>query len=72
VNFELLVYYDLREITRDRLRGELNFVIWDMLHDAGIQIPFPQRDVHIKTEGAFPELAQAIEKLAATLGKTGD
>lgn len=72
VNFELLVYYDLREITRDRLRGELNFVIWDMLHDAGIQIPFPQRDVHIKTEGAFPELAQAIEKLAATLDKKGD
>jgi len=72
VNFELLVYYDLREITRGRLIGELNFVIWDMLHDAGIEIPFPQRDVHIKTAGAFPELAQAIENLAAKIGKKDD
>ncbi len=72
VNFELLVYYDLREITRGRLIGELNFVIWDMLHDAGVEIPFPQRDVHIKSIGGFSELAEAVDKLSAKLGKKDD
>lgn len=68
VNFELLVYYDLREITMNRLRGQLNFVIWDKLKEAGIEIPFPQQDVHLRTAEAFPELTRAVEKLSQKLG----
>ncbi|MEZ4462575.1 MAG: mechanosensitive ion channel [bacterium] len=67
VNFELLVFFDLREITQARLRGQINFLIWDMLHDAGIEIPFPQRDLHIRSGEAFPEIARALEKIAERL-----
>lgn len=31
-------------------RSELNFAIWHALKDAGIQIPFPQRDLHIRSD----------------------
>lgn len=71
VNFELLVFFDLRAINQARLRGQINFLIWDMLHDAGIEIPFPQQDLHIRSADAFPELAKAIKKIADNLDAKG-
>ena len=62
-----MVFFDLREITQARLRGQINFLIWDMLHDAGIEIPFPQRDLHIRSGEAFPEIAKALERIADKL-----
>ncbi len=53
VNFLLLIYFDCMKITRDRLNGQLNFIVWDALAEAGIEIPFPQRDLHLKSI-AFP------------------
>ena len=32
-----------------RIRSEVMFRIYDVLNEEGIEIPFPQRDVHIKT-----------------------
>lgn len=61
VDFELLVYHDLREITRSRLVGQLNFIIWDLLKEANIEIPFPQRDLNIKSSEALTELINAIK-----------
>lgn len=49
VNYELLVYYDCRQIMSQRLVGELNYHIWDALEKANIEIPFPQRDLHIRS-----------------------
>ena len=49
VDFTLLVWFDCRAITRDRLGGTLYFHIWDALHERGIEIPFPQRDLHLKS-----------------------
>ena len=49
VNYELLVYYDCRQIMSQRLVGELNYHIWDALEQASIEIPFPQRDLHIRS-----------------------
>ena len=49
VNFVLLVYFDCMKVTRDRLNGQLNFIIWDALAEHGIEIPFPQRDLHIRS-----------------------
>ncbi|MBH0190863.1 MAG: hypothetical protein HP492_03650 [Nitrospira sp.] len=31
------------------LRSELNFMIWNIFKEHGIEIPFPQRDLHIRT-----------------------
>ncbi len=30
------------------LESQLNFEIWDKCKERGIEIPFPQRDLHIK------------------------
>jgi small-conductance mechanosensitive channel len=49
VEYELVVWVNVRKQGRRRTRGELNFLIWDKLHEAGIEIPYPQRDLHIKT-----------------------
>jgi small-conductance mechanosensitive channel len=32
------------------LRSEINFAIWDAFKEHNIEIPFPQRDVHIKSQ----------------------
>jgi potassium-dependent mechanosensitive channel len=55
LNFELRVF--LRDV-RDRIKSssELHFAILKALGDAGISIPFPQRDIHIKSaDGKLPE-----------------
>jgi small-conductance mechanosensitive channel len=55
LEFELRVF--LRDV-RDRITSssELHFAILKALGDAGISIPFPQRDIHIKSaDGKLPE-----------------
>ena len=50
INFELLVYINVRKTPRRRVRSNLYFVIFDELAKAGIEIPFPQRDIHIHSQ----------------------
>jgi small-conductance mechanosensitive channel len=49
INFELLVWIEVRRTPRRRIRSNLYFVIFEELARAGIEIPFPQRDVHIRS-----------------------
>jgi potassium efflux system protein len=53
LDFELRVF--LRDV-RDRIKttSELRFSILSALRDAGISIPFPQRDIHIKDAPTQP------------------
>jgi small-conductance mechanosensitive channel len=48
VDFEVLAWIDHPEL-RGRVVHELNKAIYKGLNEAGIQIPFPQSDVHIKS-----------------------
>ncbi len=48
LNFELRVWTADMTHRPGVLKSELNFAIWDNLKEAGIEIPFPQRDLHIK------------------------
>jgi small-conductance mechanosensitive channel len=48
LNFDLLVWIDVRKVTENRVRSELYFTIFEALAEAGIEIPFPQRDLHIR------------------------
>lgn len=64
VNFELLVWIDCTRITRERLLGELNFMIWNALARHNIEIPFPQRDLHIRS-GLEPFEKSPIQQQAA-------
>jgi small-conductance mechanosensitive channel len=50
INFELLVWIDVRQTPRRKVRSNLYFVIFEELDKAGVEIPFPQRDVHIRSQ----------------------
>ena len=48
INFELLFWIDIRKVPRPEVRSALYFTIFDEFKKAGIEIPFPQRDIHIR------------------------
>ncbi len=49
IDFELLVWIDVRQVSEREVRSQLYFEIFDALAAAGIEIPFPQRDLHIRS-----------------------
>ncbi len=48
LNFELRVWADDMAHRPGTLESQLNFAIWDKFKEHGIEIPFPQRDLHVK------------------------
>ncbi|MDJ0721762.1 MAG: mechanosensitive ion channel [Desulfobacterales bacterium] len=57
INFELLFWIDVRTTARRRVRSALYFAIFEALKAAGIEIPFPQRDLHIRSGLPAPDPA---------------
>ena len=49
LNFELVVWTDEMSHRPRRFRSDLNFAIEKNLREAGIEIPFPQRDLRIRS-----------------------
>ena len=49
LNFELVVWSDEMSHRPRRFRSDLNFAIEKNLREAGIEIPFPQRDLRIRS-----------------------
>ncbi|MEJ2041618.1 MAG: mechanosensitive ion channel, partial [Desulfosarcinaceae bacterium] len=49
LDFELLIWINVRTTPRRIVSSELYFAIFDAFTKAGIEIPFPQRDVHIRS-----------------------
>ncbi|MFT6814974.1 MAG: small-conductance mechanosensitive channel [Sphingobacteriales bacterium] len=49
LNFQLIVWTSKMMETRPRFYSEINFEVWKKFNENGIQIPFPQRDLHIKS-----------------------
>jgi small-conductance mechanosensitive channel len=58
LNFELLVWTDVRSVGALKMRSDLYYVIFEALAEAGIEIPFPQRDLHIRS-GLVPREAES-------------
>jgi small-conductance mechanosensitive channel len=48
LNFELRVWAEDMAHRPGNLESQLNFAIWDKFKEGDIDIPFPQRDLHIK------------------------
>ncbi len=48
INFLLRVWSSDLVHSPERLRSQLNFAIWDKFKQAGIEIPFPQSELHVK------------------------
>jgi small-conductance mechanosensitive channel len=49
LNFQLVVWSDAMSHRPARFRSDLNFAIEKKLREAEIEIPFPQRDLHIRS-----------------------
>jgi small-conductance mechanosensitive channel len=54
-----------------RMRSELNVATHDALKDAGITIPFPQRDLHIRSLPASAPLPLSTVELDSGDGEAG-
>jgi small-conductance mechanosensitive channel len=67
IDFELLVWIDARKVARRRIRSRLYFAIFEALKEAGIEIPFPQRDLHLRSGFGGP--GQALPAVAAAPGQ---
>jgi small-conductance mechanosensitive channel len=54
LNFELRVY--IRNIDhRLQVKSDINFAIDTAFREAGIEIPFPQQDLHVKNWPGLPK-----------------
>ncbi len=53
LNFELLLWINVKEVQPERVRSDLYFALFRALKEAGIEIPFPQRDIHIRSSEVF-------------------
>jgi small-conductance mechanosensitive channel len=49
------------------VRSEVMLRVWDKFREHGIEIPYPQRDVHVVTDERVP-----VERLPAELGRPAD
>jgi small-conductance mechanosensitive channel len=49
IDFELVVWSEEMSYRPSRFKSDLNFLIEKHLREAGIEIPFPQRDLHIRS-----------------------
>ncbi len=49
LNFEVLVWINVKQVQPDRVRSDLYFALFEALKEAGIEIPFPQRDIRIRS-----------------------
>ncbi len=49
LNFSLLIWFNISKIGKRRVRSRLYFSIFKELKKAGIEIPFPQRDLHLRS-----------------------
>lgn len=59
LNFELLVWL-MDPLKQKAVKSELNLAVDAAFREAGITIPFPQRDVHIQSTEAVNRLTSAI------------
>jgi small-conductance mechanosensitive channel len=49
LNFELRIWTIQQVQTPSRLKSDLYFAIFEAFREAGIEIPFPQRDLHVRS-----------------------
>jgi len=72
LDFFFLAWIDYpRSGSGHRIQSDLHFLIWDTLKAADIEIPFPQRDLHLRTAPGLerlPALAEALRPPEAPAG----
>jgi small-conductance mechanosensitive channel len=66
INFVLLFWIDVRKTARRRVKSALYFNIFDQFKNAGIEIPFPQRDVNLRNDRLIAQPFAEKEKAPYT------
>lgn len=69
--FELGVWTEKMTLTPRRFRSELYFLIEAALREAGIEIPFPQRVVHVRRPGDEPGGEETRDETSEDAGSGG-
>lgn len=59
IHFTLLFWIEDVVVGRWKPKSDVMFAIWHKFRDNGIEIPFPQRDLHIKNAAALKEAINA-------------
>ena len=49
IDFQLLVWIDVRKTARRAIRSKLYFGMFETFAEHGVEIPFPQRDLHFRS-----------------------
>jgi small-conductance mechanosensitive channel len=58
VNFELRFWIEDPRNGRATITSQLLLKIWDKFHEHGVQIPYPQRDLHIRSVADDADLSR--------------
>jgi len=66
INFDLRFWINDPANGTANVRSDVMMAVWDMLVENGIEIPFPQRDLHIKTMPGGLEFASEARETAAS------
>lgn len=70
VNFDLRFWINDPPNGIANVKSEVMMGIWERLHENGIEIPFPQRDLHIRSSD-IGRLAPQVEGVSASGGAEG-
>ena len=70
INFDLRFWINDPANGSANVRSDVMMAIWDMLHEMNIEVPFPQRDLHIKS--APDGLKMVSETRAEPLSTAGE
>ncbi|MGB7417671.1 MAG: mechanosensitive ion channel domain-containing protein [Erythrobacter sp.] len=60
VNFEVRFWIEDPEEGLANIRSDVFMRIWELFRENGVEIPFPQRDLHIKNSEQIERLVQAM------------
>ncbi len=66
LDFELLVWTQTKTHVPALLKSELYFALFKMFKEKGIELPFPQRDLHIRSSDISIPFTAAVQPEAAT------
>ena len=69
VQFEIRFWIDDPEDGISSIRSEVLKRVWQLFHENGIELPFPQRDLNLRDSAAFRELLEALRERQQTDGK---
>ena len=58
MNFDLRFWISDPQNGQANVRSDVYLALWERLHEEGVEIPFPQMDLHVK---ALPDRAEPSE-----------